>query len=176
MIHTLIVGAKHVGKSTLIQKVVRELNCTVSGFETKKEPDPASGASGIPLYIYPAGKPHQQEKDNLLGFCTLSHPKVIDGAFDRAAHLICEAETTGDLIVMDEIGFLETSSEAFCAEILKRLDGQKPVIAAVRQSDNPFLQAIRNHPNCRCFFITEENRDALFPIVLQFIRAQLGQQ
>lgn len=34
--HALIVGPRRVGKSTLIRKVIETLNCSVAGFETKK--------------------------------------------------------------------------------------------------------------------------------------------
>ena len=171
--HTLIVGARHVGKSTLINKVIRALECTVSGFETKKEDALADEIHGSPVYIYPAGQMHQQTADNLLGYCKEQHPEVLEHTFDRAVHLIAEAEAAGDMIKMDEIGFMEASSEAFCAGIMRCLDGNKPVIAAVKHNETPFLTAVKNHPNCRCFFITEENRDELFPIVLQFVRQQL---
>ena len=173
MKHTLIIGKRQTGKSTLIQKVIGALGCTVSGFETKKETDLTDGLLGSPVYIYPAGQPHRQTPDNLLGYCRAHHAEVQKEAFDRAARLIADAKDKGELIVMDEIGFLETCSERFCTEVLSRLDGEKPVLAAVKQMDNPFLTSIRNHPNCRCFFLTEENRNALFPEVLQFVRSQL---
>lgn len=171
--HTLIVGARQVGKSTLINKVIAELGCTICGFETKKEDALADEVYGSPVYIYKAGRVHEQTDDNLLGYCKGKHPEVIENAFDRAAHLISEAETTGDLIKMDEIGFMESSSEIFCGEIMRCLDGSRPVIAAVKHNDTPFLDSVRSHPNCRCFFINAENRDELFPEVLQFVREQL---
>lgn len=171
--HTLIIGARHVGKSTLINKIIGALGCAVFGFETKKEEALADEIHGSPVYIYPAGQMHQQTTDNLLGYCKEQHPEVFAHAFDRAVHLIAEAEEAGDMIKMDELGFMESSSKTFCAEILHCLDGKKPVIAAVKDKETPFLTAVKNHPNCRCFFITENNRDELFPIVLQFVRQQL---
>lgn len=173
MTHTLIVGAKHVGKSTLIRKVIGELGCSVSGFETKKEDCMADEIHGSPLYIYKAGQAHRQMQDNLLGYCKGNPPEISKHAFDRAVHLISESEIEGDVIVMDEIGFMESSSKVFCSEIMHRLDGDKPVIAAVKHNETGFLTAVKNHPNCRCFFITEENRDELFPAVLRFVRSQL---
>ena len=171
--HALIVGARHIGKSTLINKVIGELGCSVSGYETKKEDALADAVHGSPIYIYPAGEAHRQTAENLLGYCKDQRPEVAEHAFDGAAHLIAEAADAGDLIIMDEIGFMESSSEVFCAEIMRRLDGNKPVLAAVKDKDTPFLKAVREHPNCRCFFITEENRDELFPTVSQFVRQQL---
>lgn len=171
--HTLIVGARQVGKSTLIRKVIEALECTVSGFETKKEEALADEIHGSPVYIYRAGKPHLQRPENLLGYSKNRRPEVTERAFDRAAYLLKEAETAGDLIVMDEIGFMEASSAQFCGQIMARLDGDKPVLAAVKQNDTPFLNAVRSHPNCRCFYLTEENRDEVFNLVLSFVRAQI---
>jgi len=171
--HTLIIGARHVGKTTLINKVISALGCSVSGFETKKENDLADEVHGSPVYIYPAGQPHRQTEENLVGYCKEKHPEVLKQAFDRAAYLIAGAESAGDLIKMDEIGFMESSSTDFCGEIMRCLDGEKPVLAAVKHNETSFLTAVKNHPNCRCFFISEENRDELFPLVLQFVRQQL---
>ena len=171
--HTLIVGDKHIGKSTLIQKVIRELGCPVAGFETKKEEGLADVEKGSPVYIYPAGKPRRQSEENLLGYSKKQQTKVFSPAFDRAAKWLADAEVPGGLLLMDEIGIMEASSEAFCAEILRRLDGGTPVLAAVKNKDHPFLAAVRHHPNCHCFSISEENREDLFPVVLEFVREQL---
>ena len=170
--HALIVGAKHVGKSTLIKKVVDELGLKVSGFETKKEDGLTDESRGTPVYIYAAGKPHVRTNDNLAAYCGNGHPEVFAGAFDRAACLP-DYGGAGDITLMDELGFMESSSEAFCSAVLKRLDCEKPVIAAVKDKSTPFLDAVKNRPDCRCFFITAENRDELFPVVLQFVRRQV---
>ena len=171
--HILIVGARGVGKSTLIDRVLKELGCAVSGFETKKEDALADAERGIPIYLYPAGRPHRQTEATLLGYSRERHPVALPGAFDRAVNLLTEAETKGEIIKMDELGFLESGSPAFCRSVLRCLDGDKPVIAAVKEKDTPFLLAVRNHPKCRCFPITEENRDALLPVVTQFAREEL---
>ena len=49
---------------------------------------------------------------------------------------------------------------------------ENPVIAAVKDRDTAFLSSVRSHPGCRCFFITEENRDALYEEVLDFVKKQ----
>lgn len=73
-------------------------------------------------------------------------------------------------MIMDELGYLESSSELFCRAVLERLGGRDPVIAAVKDRDTAFLSSVRSHPGCRCFFITEENRDALYEEVLDFVK------
>ena len=77
------------------------------------------------------------------------------------------------MVELDEIGFLEAKSEAFCQAVLHLLSGDRPVIAAVKNREHPFLDAVRNHPNARCFYITAENRDTLYEEVLAFLKLQL---
>lgn len=173
MTHALIVGARGIGKSTLINRVLQELDCSVSGFQTRKEKDLETPQLGTPVYIYDAARPHVQGADNLLGYCRNRRPDGCEAVFDRYAYLVSEAPKQGEVILMDEIGIMESSSEAFCSAILSVLDGEVPVIAAVKFNETPFLDAVRSHPNCKCFWITPENRDALYGEVLPFMRRQL---
>lgn len=174
--HALIVGDRGVGKSTLIRRVLKELNCPVSGFETKKETQPEDPLLGCPIYIYEAGKPHCQSSDNLICYHRAQKISDITAAFDRYAPKLMAGVPENALVELDELGFLEASSEAFCQAVLSLLDGKNPVIAAVKDRDVPFLNAIRAHPAARCFHITEENRDELFEEVLEFMKQQLEER
>lgn len=174
--HTLIIGARQIGKSTLIRRVLKELGRPVFGFETKKE-EALSGQDGrSPMYIYPAGGERTQSAANLAGYCCGGRrPEVFLSAFDRFAPQLSDAPD-GHIVVMDEIGLMETGSALFCQAIMRLLDGDAPVIAAVKDKSSPFLDAVKRHPNCRCFTITEENRDTLPEEVAAFVRLQFGGQ
>ena len=171
--HALIVGDRGVGKSTLIRRVLKELNCPVFGYETKKEEWLEDPLLGCPIYIYEAGKPHFQIPENLIGHHKERDVVSMTAAFDRYAPKLLSPVPGRAIVELDEVGFLETKSVAFCQAILRLLDGSTPVIAAVKNKDIPFLNAIRSHPNARCFYITAENRDALFEEVLEFMKLQL---
>lgn len=161
--HALIVGARGVGKSTLIRRVLTELSRPVVGFETVREPDGR-------VYIHECGKPRLLSEENLVGFCLNQHPESYREAFDRFAPRLQTPAPEGGITLMDEIGFMESCSEAFCKAVLSRLDGNPPVIAAVKDKDTPFLNLVREHKNCKCFHLTEENRDSLAQEVLAFLR------
>lgn len=171
--HTLIVGERGIGKSTLIRKVLEELQVSPSGFRTRKENHLADAVHGSPIYFYEVGKPEEQTPDNLIGYCKDQHPEAYAEAFDRMVPKVEAAVKDSQMILMDEVGFMEASSEKFSSVILSVLDGETPVIAAVKHKKIPFLEAVRNHPNCRCFYITEENRDELYLEVLEFVKEQL---
>lgn len=171
--HALIVGDRGVGKSTLIRRVLKELNRPVFGYETRKEEQLEDAARGCPIYIYDAGKPHIQAPENLLGYHREADSAAITAAFDRYAPKLMQAIPDRAVVELDEVGFLEAKSDAFCQAVLQLLEGGSPVIAAVKNNDIPFLRTLREHPNARCFCITPENRDALFEEVLEFMKLQL---
>ncbi|MDO4540997.1 MAG: nucleoside-triphosphatase [Syntrophomonadaceae bacterium] len=172
--HTLIVGARGVGKSTMIRRVLQEIDRPVFGFETCKEEDLADEVHGSPVYIYEAGQPHLQTQENLVGHCRDHHSQPDKAAFDRFAPKLSVPVDAGSIIVLDELGFMESGAETFCAAVMSLLDGPIPVIAAVKDKDTPFLMAVRAHHNCRCFFIDEENRDELYSAVVEFVQQQMG--
>lgn len=170
--HALIVGANGTGKSTLIHRVLQALHRPVVGFETVKE-DALADADGSPIYIYPAGLPHRQTPENLVGRCKERKAVAVCAGFDRFARQYAEPTDKDCVIEMDEIGFLESQSKAFCNMIFSALDDSRPVIAAVRDKDTPFLRSVRSHPKARCFHLIPENRESLFWEVLSFMQAQL---
>lgn len=170
--HALIVGANGTGKTTLIRKVLQALQRPVFGFETKKE-DTLADVNGSPIYIYEAGGPHRQTPENLVGYCRERNAMPVLDGFNRFAGKLLEPVEADCVIEMDEIGFLESRSQPFCDTILSLLDGSRPILAAVRDKNTAFLRAVRAHPNARCFYLTPENREDLFRVVLDFMRAQL---
>lgn len=169
-IHSFIVASPGVGKSTLINRVLGALGCPIFGYLTRKEQDEWDEDLGHPIYIYPAGQAQKRSKDNLVGYCKDRRPTVYPEVFDRFAPHLREPISEGAVILMDEIGFMEASSPAFCEGIFGLLDGNIPVIAAVKDKDTEFLKKIRSHPKVRCFYLTPENRDAIFTQVIEYMK------
>ena len=65
------------------------------------------------------------------------------------------------VIVFDELGFMESNAPRFTEAVLRTLDGAPLVIAAVRNKETPFLNAVRSHPRADVYRIDPENRDRL---------------
>ena len=158
--HALIVGEQGVGKSTLIAGVRRQLALSEGGIETVRECSLAEGAMA-PVYIYRVGHPRTRGTENLAAYVGPTGKRAFPEVFDRYASFLREDAARAGLIVLDELGFLESDAAAFCRAVLDTLDGDVPVLAAVKPKDTPFLAAVRGHPRAQVFRIDEENRDVL---------------
>ena len=174
MKHALIVGPRGVGKSTLIRRVVKTLDCPVFGFETKRETEMEDQELGFPIYIHKYGERHRYSKENLMGYCKRQKFNTITDAFNKYASNLMHPVLEGSLICFDELGFMEAQEKGFCDVVFEKLNEDIPVIAAVKDKDFPFLNEVREHPKCRCFYITKENREALFVEVLEFMKTSKG--
>ena len=170
--HALIIGDPGAGKSTLIRRVAAALGKPVAGYESKKETELEQDGL-IPVYLYEAGQPHVRTGENLAGYCNGRQVFPDIAAFDRFASRLQGPAAPDTLIILDEIGIMESRSEPFKGRILDLLDGDAPVLAAVKCKHTPFLESVRSHPRARCFYLTEENRETVFFQVLDYLRKQL---
>lgn len=164
MKHIIICGSRGVGKSTLIRKLIGKTGFPISGFITKKSESAGDGTSSI--YIYPASESTQlyrKSEQNLIGKCNNrrmleAHPEV----FDSIGCLLLSKIDERGIIIMDELGFLESEAFSFQRRVLELLDGDTLVIAAIKNKNISFLNRIRSHRKCDVYKINEENRDQLF--------------
>ncbi len=76
--------------------------------------------------------------------------------------LLAQQAKKDQIIVLDEIGVMESKSEAFQKAIFQLLDGPAIVVAAVREKHTDFLDKVKNHPDNKCFEIDESNRETVY--------------
>ena len=166
----LICGERGVGKSTLIRCLLAQTPLRVGGFVTKRERE-VDGNGFYPVYIHGAAQSEDERKyesANLVGRCDSRSSERFTQGFETlgAAYL-----REGEVLVMDELGFLESEAENFQAAVLEALAGEKPVIAAVKEKKTPFLDAVRASKGALVVHLTEENREALFARLLPLVRS-----
>lgn len=157
MRHILIVGRKGVGKSTLIRSLLETVRVPVYGVITKKESPREDGFAPVFIHIY--GEPHLYTNENCVGICREGKSIPYPDAFDRFSEKM--RFPTDGVIVLDELGFLESRADHFTGAVLRILDEAPLVIAAVKDKDTPFLHAVRNYPRADVYRIDEQNREEL---------------
>lgn len=172
MKHILICGAKGVGKSTLIRKLCMAANAPIYGYCTKML-STADADNLFPIYIHPAWQAEAERaygSANLIGRCDGRMHDVHTNVFDNLGANYIAAAKPGGYIIMDELGFMEKNAEAFKRAVFNALDGDIPVIAAVKaRYDVDFLNRVRAHEKAQLYTITPENRDALYAELLGII-------
>lgn len=157
----LLTGARGAGKSILVRRLLAENRRPLRGFFTENQP--LESGEGHRTYLYPAHLPRQFTRDNLVALYTPAGLTVFPQVFDTLGCACLEGVSSGDLVVMDELGFLEGKSPAFLQAVLTALDGPAPVLAVVKdRRDVPFLDAVRSHPSAQLYTVTPDTRQALF--------------
>lgn len=170
--HIVIAGERHVGKTSLVRKLIDGCSVPIYGFETRTTDYGPDGYHGI--YMYAAGSTDDKHtRENHVGDCNRKDRRINLDVFDRLGVRLLEAKPDG-IIVMDELGFMEEGSKYFCDRVLELLDGDIPVIATAKCDHfGGFLDKVRNHGNVLLYTLTEENRDEVYaelrPIVEELI-------
>lgn len=170
--HILICGARGVGKSTLIEKLLQACPRPRYGFLTKME---APGPDGFrPIYLHPAAQPREAwtyTDENRIGSCDSRTHHTCPEAFNVLGVQYIQSAHPDGILVMDELGFFEAQAAAFTAAVLQALTEDIPVIAAVKdRKDIAFLNAVRAAPKAELFILTPENREQLLKQLLPRIK------
>lgn len=145
----LICGPQGVGKSTLIRRLTALYPGPVSGFVTKRE-TVADGEGLFPIYIHPAACPEARRQygpENLIGRCDSRRSVRCTPVFDDWGPRLLEGP---GLLLMDELGFLERDAHRFQEAVLAALRGDQPVLAAVKNRNDPFCRRCGASPASGC--------------------------
>lgn len=144
-------GELGAGKTTVVQKVLGHLNTSAGGFRTERCPagfkitDIQTGNEGL---IATVGE----------GGALIPHPQVFE---DIGVRAIRRALASEDLIVMDELGFLELKAPRFQEAVFAALKGSRPVLGVLKSAHNDFLDGVRALDNVEVIEVREDNRDRL---------------
>jgi nucleoside-triphosphatase len=156
----LITGAPGVGKTTVVQKVLKELSVLVGGFTTEEIREGGKrlgfrlrtldGQEGILAHVgsrskYRVGK---------YGVEVETFERIAVPALDRALR-------RNQLVVLDELGRMELYSRKFQDKVMEVFGSTMPIMAVIQDRRNPFLDGIRGRGDVTMYRVTVENRDDL---------------
>lgn len=157
-----LTGSIQVGKSTIINRFIEthpDLN--IGGFKTLTNFNENKGVyRGV--YIVPAC----ESEPNCISDCHIGTRALNKQSkpenFDLKGVEILNADGDYDLILMDEIGFMETQAKVFCENVMKFLDGKTPVIGVVKPMMKGLPLAVKQHKNTKVLEVTKENRESVY--------------
>jgi len=134
-----IEGDIKVGKSYVLEKILKILNIKYGGFKTiaiYKE-DKKVGFKLIDLLT---------NEENIVATYNIDGNLIINSdVFDELGVKALEnGLKKSDLIVMDELGFLEDNSNKFKEKVFEVLNSDKNVLAVIKEKKNEFLNEISN--------------------------------
>lgn len=163
--HIFLTGNINVGKSTLIERALAShRDIRLGGFRTVcgSEHDD-SGVFIVPASADSSCPRTEQNKvgNRKKGEKKRSFPDVFNTV---GLELLKDADSS-DIIIMDELGKMETGAGAFTARVLEILDGETQVLGVLKPKQSPFLDAVREHPNTKIIEVTPQNRDEALNIL-----------
>ena len=154
--HIFLTGKKQIGKSTLLQKILKNYQGTADGFLTVRTKEYLGDQYSV--HMYHLTEPRNPNKQNLLFVCGKANGHTAD-TFNCLGCRILSMCSDCSLIVMDELGPHEADAALFRKKILNLLDGQTPILGVLQEPAESFWPEIVNHPKVEIIIISEDNRN-----------------
>ena len=156
-------GVNGIGKSTALRKVLERIPQEPLGFVTQpiREGDTLKGFNIVDLFdgsSYPIAYFDS----------TFSVHPVVEGFESVGVSALAHALQNGNVVLMDELGFLERDATNFKNMVLKVLKSDKLVFCVIKAELNDFLEEVVNRVD-RVFTIDRENRDEIPDSIWRFI-------
>ncbi len=178
--HYFLKGNSGVGKSTIVQRVLEQVDKKVGGFYTQF--DAPRGTLEKKLYILPAQDVDciaQSDEDayawRVHAQCVAESKdgvpmKVYTDIFNTYGINYLKQARSCELIVMDECGRLEQKAEGFMDEVLAVLDEDIPVLGVICYKPGAFTARLQKHPQVQVLEVTVANREDLVQQLIESLQ------
>lgn len=173
----LLTGRPRVGKSTLICRVVENLkrvgHNNMGGFYTL---DVRRNNERIGFSIQTLnGKSGRLAEVGLVSRYRLGKYGIDMASFEHVALTALEAAIAREqLVVIDEIGFMEIKSQRFQRLVIRALDSSSPVLATIMRKSFHFADAIKKRNDVRLITVRADNRDTLVSDITDMLAPRLA--
>ena len=163
----VITGFMHAGKSTCVQRLAENSGRKISGVLTKKT-DAADENSPSPIYMFSAGESLIADEAHLVGHCGHRFKDVDTEKFDELGVRYLSAAKPGDLVIIDELGFIEKDAMLFREKVLEVLQGPEDVVAVIKNKPGiEFLEQIKALPGIELITLDQNNREEIYSYLME---------
>ena len=165
----LLTGRPGIGKTTVIQKFTRRCPVSVGGFFTCEIREHGMRTGFAIEAVSSWAQDGSREKyHGVMAHVNSPSPYRVGkygvniSAIEKVGiTALREGMRRAKIIIIDEIGRMETYSELFQKEVKNVLDCSLPVLGVIQMKQNPFLDRIRNRDDVKVIQVTLDNRDTL---------------
>lgn len=162
---------KKTGKTTLVRKLLENRKENVVGFFSKKCSERIDEEGQCPIYIYGVNDLPVFDNDHLIGTCGNGKHYTNNEVFNDLGVKLITTDNPNNLIIMDELGFLESNAEEFKNKVIEVLSSPNPVLIMMKQRlDIQFLKELKDNQNIEFIHMNETNRDEVF----QYLKNKLN--
>lgn len=158
-------GERGVGKSTLLNRLLAKRQLTIDGFRTLPFVHPGGGkgfylAANEEVPLANPGPDRIIARRAADGRIEERFPHVFDTVGVRILSRCLN--NPPDLIVMDELGFLENQALQFQHWVFRCLEAPVSVLGVIKPRSTPFLDRIRQRQDVTVCPVTVANREQLY--------------
>jgi len=169
MRHVILTGEIGAGKSTALERTLRLLDVRAEGIRTGAYAPREVREKTLYMRAY---------GDKAMG-CPFARMPGADKdyaarCFDSVGvRLLRRAGRRGELIVIDELGWLERYAAVYQKALKETLDGDVPVLAVLRQNKAEWADWIRKRPDAELMTVNLENRNDLPELAADILCRQI---
>jgi len=164
--HLFLSGSINVGKSTIIQDIVRNMEVDkeqIGGFYTKAY---IRNGKVVGFYIEPINYKLKTPDiyERLIGYTPDGKMWLgMESTFESfgTSILNCCLVNNYKLIIMDELGFFENDAKCFQEKVHQVLSSNNRIIGCIKTLSTPFMDSIRKRKDVEEIAVTRKNRDSM---------------
>lgn len=161
-----LTGEIGVGKSTILQNALKEMNISIGGYVTERIFD-GYYRKYIVKSLYEDIEQYTivkvDSRDN-------SKEGFIESFENGVVSILDKSLKYTDLIILDELGSAENNIDIFTTKIFQLLDSKKIVFGVLKDDNCKFLNDIRNRDDVIIIRITMENRDSILKEIVDILK------
>ena len=161
-----LTGAPSSGKTTVIKKIIENLNHPANGFYTEEERVEGKRV-GFLMKTLDGRKGYLAHQDIKSDFYIRRYGVSIENIENIAVPSISPVEN--NIIILDEIGKMECFSPAFKQATTNALNASNIVIGTITLGGDDFIREIKERKDMEVNEVTVDNRDLLPGIILRKI-------
>ena len=166
-------GERNIGKSTVIRKTLDLLQAekplVFGGFYTWN-----GGSEDPHVYIKSANNEFDENTYTVADFdFSKGGANCHIHVFENEGVRFLRDTLGADLVIMDELGYMESSAEEFKRAVFEVIESNVPVFGVLRLGDVPWHDEIKRKESVTLVDVNEENRDDLPKILFKLFSTKL---